>query len=61
MSNGVHYCSETATYNVWVSGAVIAGSADQALANLIYITHVQRERLKPFPASVQWMVAGYGD
>lgn len=61
MPNGVHYCSATAVYKVWIGGSVVAGSADRSLANHIYIQQLRRERLKDFPATEQWMVAAYGD
>jgi hypothetical protein len=61
MPNGVHYCSATALYEVWIDGSVVAGSPDQALADDIYLAQRQRERLNAFPAAEQWMVAAYGD
>jgi hypothetical protein len=61
MPNGVHYCSATALYKVWIDGSVIAGSHDLSVANGIYIARLRRSKLKDFPAGDQWMVAAYGD
>jgi hypothetical protein len=61
MPNGVHYCSTTALYTVWIDGSVIARSSDQSVATDIFVAWRRRSRLKDFAASEQWMVAAYGD
>jgi hypothetical protein len=61
MSNGVHYCSETARYRIWMRGSVVADAPDPATAHAIYATLLHRDRVREFRGSEQWMVAAYGD
>jgi hypothetical protein len=61
MSNGVHYCSATALYEVWIDGSAVAHSCDRALANAIYAALLRRDRVNAFRPTEQWMVAAYGD
>ncbi len=61
MPNGVHYCSATALYRIWIGGSVVANSKDPSTAHAIYATLLHRDRVREFRASEQWMVAAYGD
>jgi hypothetical protein len=61
MSNGVHYSSTTALYEVWIDGSAVAHSCDRAIATAIYVALLRRDQVNGFRATEQWMVAAYGE
>ena len=61
MQEGVHYCTITRLFKVWIDGFVVAASNDSYEASTIYRSRLQRKRLVGFLPNDRWMVDAYGD